>query len=324
MSSYNTIIGADIEKAAELLSQGELVAIPTETVYGLAGNAYSVAALSNIFRVKQRPRFNPFILHVPDIASVEKNVLGLNDLAIKLMEAFSPGPLTVILPKRDIIPHLATNDQPDVAIRIPAHPVALSLLRLLPFPLAAPSANKFMGLSPTAPQHVYRQLSGAIPYILDGGRCHAGVESTVVRPVDDEIIVYRLGAITLEQLRAVHPRVRLHDKTAVITSPGMLSHHYAPATPLIITGSIHDTLNELKGAKLAIISFGDIQLYGDDITYRNLSLQGNFEEASRNLYSTMYELDMLGLDYIITGFLPDTHLGKTINDRLRRAAKHIY
>jgi len=320
MNNYTTETGTDINKAAELLINGELVAIPTETVYGLAGNALSGIVVKKIFEAKQRPFNNPLIVHISGIEKLSSIVKNVPDIALTLLQTFSPGPLTIILPKKDVIPDFVTANSSHVAVRIPNHGLCLDLLKRLPFPLAAPSANKFTGISPTDPSHVFSQLSGEIPYILDGGPCNNGIESTIVGFEDDTILVYRLGAITMEKILQIHPHVKLANDHKVIHSPGMMKHHYAPKTPLILTENIESTIRLYDNKKIAVLYFKTPALKLSTAYEKVLSANGNLTEAAANLYKALYELDKEKPDIIIAEKLPNIGLGQSINDRLTRAA----
>lgn len=320
MSIYKTETGTDIDKAIELLINGELVAIPTETVYGLAGNALSNTVVKKIFEAKQRPFNNPLIVHVSGIDKLSSVVKNVPDIAQTLLQTFSPGPLTLILPKKDVIPDYVTAHSSHVAVRIPNHNLCLELLKRLPFPLAAPSANKFTGISPTNPSHVMSQLSGEIPYILNGGSCNDGIESTIVGFEDDTILVYRLGAITMEQIRQIHPHVKLANDHKTIKSSGMMKHHYAPKTPLLLTENIQSAVNLHNDKKIAVLYFKTPTLKLSSAYEQVLSINGNLTEAAANLYKALYELDKEKPDIIIAEQLPNIGLGQSINDRLTRAA----
>ncbi len=319
MTSYKTEIGTDIHKAVDLLTSGELVAIPTETVYGLAGNAFSSTVIKKIFEVKNRPFTNPLIVHIASADKLSSIVKQVPGIALQLLHTFSPGPLTLILPKKDIVPDCVTAHSSQVAVRIPNHRLCIELLNMLPFPLAAPSANKFTSISPTNPNHVMNQLSGAIPYILDGGFCDKGIESTIVGFENDTIMVYRLGAITIEQLQEIHPNIRLVKDNRVIHSPGMMKHHYAPKTPLFLTENVADTIQSFNTKKIAVLYFKQPAVECAAACKQVLSINGNLQEAAANLYKTLYELDKLQPDIIIAERLPDIGLGQSINDRLKRA-----
>jgi len=319
MTSYKTEIGSDINKAVDLLIKGELVAIPTETVYGLAGNAFNVTVVKKIFEVKNRPFTNPLIVHIASIDKLSSIVKQVPEIALQLLNAFSPGPLTLILPKNNIVPDFVTADSSQVAVRIPNHSVCLELLNRLPFPLAAPSANKFTSISPTSPDHVMNQLSGDIPYILDGGFCNKGIESTIVGFENDTMLVYRLGAITIEQLQEFHPNTRLVNDNRVSHSPGMTKYHYAPKTPLLLTENVADTIQSFSTKKIAVLYFKQPAMECAAAYKQVLSINGNFQEAAANLYKALYELDKQKPDIIIAERLPDIGLGQSINDRLKRA-----
>ncbi|MFZ4635519.1 MAG: L-threonylcarbamoyladenylate synthase, partial [Saprospiraceae bacterium] len=189
----DTKIGSDLSRAVHLLNDGYLVGIPTETVYGLAGNALNPAAVASIFEAKNRPSFDPLIVHISDATELTRYALTLPEAARRLASLFWPGPLTLLLPRRAVIPDLVTSGLDRVALRVPAHEMALQLLQALDFPLAAPSANPFGYVSPTTAQHVVDQLGGRIPYVLDGGACAVGLESTIVGFEADGVVVYRLG-----------------------------------------------------------------------------------------------------------------------------------
>jgi L-threonylcarbamoyladenylate synthase len=320
MTAYKTEIGTDIERAVNLLVNGKLVAIPTETVYGLAGNALSSIVAKKIFEVKKRPFTNPLIVHIASIDKLFSIVKKVPDIVLQLLQAFSPGPLTLILPKKDIIPDLVTADSSQVAVRIPNHSLCIELLNRLPFPLAAPSANMFSCISPTQPQHVFNQLAGTIPYILDGGFCDKGIESTIAGFKDDTILVYRLGAITIEQLQEVHPNIRLVNDNIEIHTPGMMKHHYAPKTPLLLTENVVDAFRSFDVKKIAVLYFKQPPVECCAAYQQILSVNGNLQEAATNLYKALYELDKEKPDIIIAERLPDIGLGQSINDRLKRAA----
>jgi L-threonylcarbamoyladenylate synthase len=322
--AYITETGVDIYKAAELLIDDELVAIPTETVYGLAGNAFSIEAIAGIYKVKQRPYTNPLIVHVANIERLKSVVTHIPDLAIKLLDAYSPGPITLLLPKQDIVPDLVTNYQPLVAIRIPDNELTLSLLKLFPFPLVAPSANKFMSISPTSTKHVQQQLNGEIPYILDGGNCKKGVESTIVSIQDDTIFIHRLGAVTIEDLRTITPNISIYTPDVRTVSPGTLSHHYSPSVPVILTNNPDAIIRQSIHRKIGLLVLDTPeQNYDQRVITKVLSRGGSLEEAARNLYSALYFLDNQKPDVIIAKRMPAIGIGNTINDRLSRAAARL-
>jgi L-threonylcarbamoyladenylate synthase len=227
------ITGTELNVAKEFLIKGELVAIPTETVYGLAGNALNEKAVLSIFEVKNRPAFDPLIIHTDSIDKVKEYVSVFPEKAQRLAEQFWPGPLTLLLPKKQIIPDLVTSGLDTVAVRIPKHPQLLELLAELSFPLAAPSANPFGYISPTNAEHVNQQLGDKIPYILDGGECEVGIESTIIGFEADDTVVYRLGGLAVEDIeKLVGPVMLMPHSTSDPKAPGMLKSHYAPRKPL--------------------------------------------------------------------------------------------
>jgi L-threonylcarbamoyladenylate synthase len=311
------MIGKEIEKARDLLLRNEVVAIPTETVYGLAGNALNENAISKIFEAKNRPHFDPLIVHVASVSEVSNYVEEIPELALNLMEHFWPGALTVLLPKKTCIPNLTTSGLNEVGIRIPNHPITLELLRSLPFPLAAPSANPFGYISPTSAKHVEDQLGTKIPYILDGGDCAVGIESTVLRVLHNEIEILRLGGISVEELQPFTSNIHIQQhSTSSPASPGMLTSHYAPRKPVYV-GNIQELLLEFASQKIGVLSFKeDFQME----VQRILSRTGNFVEAAANFFSYMRELDEMNVDVILAEFLPNENLGRAINDKLMRAS----
>ena len=311
------MIGTEIEKARDLLLRNEVVAIPTETVYGLAGNALSEIAVSKIFEAKNRPHFDPLIVHVSAVSEVSNYVEEVPELAFNLMEHFWPGALTVLLPKKSCIPDLTTSGLQEVGIRIPNHAVTLELLRSLPFPLAAPSANPFGYISPTSAAHVADQLGKRIPYILDGGSCSVGIESTVLRVQHNEIEILRLGGISVEDLQRFTSNIHIQQHSSSSpAAPGMLTSHYAPRKPVFV-GNIQELMHSLASQKIGVLSFKeDYQIEAQRI----LSKSGSFTEAASNLFAFLRELDQLDIDVILAEFLPNENLGRAINDKLKRAS----
>lgn len=310
------VIGTQIEEVASLLTRDELVAIPTETVYGLAGNALRSAAISKIFSVKNRPRFDPLIVHVPDLEKAKDYVLEIPESAKKLADKFWPGPLTLLLKKKGIIPDLVTAGLDTVGIRCPDHPLTKQLLKILPFPLAAPSANPFGYVSPTKPQHVEEQLGHKIPYILDGGVCPIGMESTIVGFEQSKPVVYRLGGLSLEDIEAtIGPVSLMTHSTSNPTAPGQLKSHYAPAKKVIL-GSIEELL-KTTNAKVGVLSFQKDFKVSNQII---LSSSGKTEEAAQQLFEALRTFDKMDVTVIFAELVPDQGLGRAINDRLRRAA----
>ncbi len=313
---FNTLIGSDILKAKQFLQNGQLVGIPTETVYGLAANALNPEAVLKIFEAKNRPHFDPLIVHTNSVEEITKYVEEIPAVAKKLMDTFMPGPLTLLLKKRSIVPDLVTSGLDNVAIRIPNHPLTLELLRELDFPLAAPSANPFGYISPTTAQHVYDQLQGKIPYILDGGPTGIGVESTIVGFENGETVVYRLGGLAIEDIEKVTGKIRLSlNESSNPKSPGMLKSHYAPKKRLTIS-------NEIPSGKtnVGVIAFDGYLQGVEEKNQILLSASGDLNEAAKNLFAAMRQLDGSGVDEIIAVKFPNEGLGRAINDRLKRAS----
>ncbi|WP_080057725.1 L-threonylcarbamoyladenylate synthase [Spirosoma aerolatum] len=311
-------IGTDIQAAKAFLEAGNVVGIPTETVYGLAGNALNSDAVLTVFRVKNRPSFDPLIVHTDSLDKLSQFVTEIPEAAQKLATTFWPGPLTLLLPKQDIIPDLVTSGLPRVAVRIPNHPLTLALLRSLDFPLAAPSANPFGYISPTTAQHVADQLGNQVPYILDGGAAGVGLESTIVGFEENQPTVYRLGGLAIEQIEQVigPVEVRTHS-TSNPKAPGMLSSHYAPRKPLkLLAPGESPQPGKRVGALAFREPFGGI-LPGNQ---RILSPTGDLAEAAKNLFAYLRALDSLPVDVIYAEPLPNQELGWAMNDRLRRAS----
>jgi len=311
----NSKIGNNVELATQLLISGGLVAIPTETVYGLAANALNEDAVLSIFKAKKRPLFDPLILHVPSIKAALNYCEELPNKAIEIANQFSPGPITFLLPRKNNVPDLITSGLPKVAIRIPDHPLTLQLLQQLNFPLAAPSANPFGYISPTSAMHVHQQLGDVVDYILDGGDCKVGIESTIIEFEQNKIIVHRLGGLSIEQLEFFGEVELRINQSANPSAPGKLKSHYAPRKQLII-GDIDELIKKNSNKKIAILSFQ--KSYAENNLV--LSPSGDLTEASKNLFSFLRKLDDGNADLILTEKLPDTFLGKAINDRLKRAS----
>lgn len=308
-----------LEKAIQVLTTGECVAIPTETVYGLAANALSIDAVSKIFELKNRPQTNPLIVHCGSIEQVEQYVSDFPLIAKNLAKQFWPGPLTLLLPKNDKIPVQITAGSNRVGIRIPNHPLTLKLLNKLDFPIAAPSANKYGSVSPTRAEHVKIQFGYQVPLILDGGECSVGIESTIVGFEEDKVIVYRLGQITVEQIEEVCGKsVQIQNEAGeIIFAPGMVKHHYSPRTTLKI---VDDIVNIEKSNQVGVILFNEQKIRGIP-SENQLILSGNddLEEASRKLYDAFYQLDKLNLEVIYMKEFPSDGIGKSLNDRIHRA-----
>lgn len=317
------VLAPDVEgldTASSLLRNGALVAIPTETVYGLGGNATSDEAVAAIFEAKGRPAFNPLIIHFASEETVWDHVIP-NNVSRKLAGAFWPGPLTMVLPRRKTssVSLLASAGLDTLAVRVPAHPVGHQLLDVVGLPIAAPSANRSGCISPTTPAHVVDSLGERIAAVVDGGACHIGLESTVVAVLDDRIVLLRPGSITREALGSVVNRVdhvTAHtDNQDAPPSPGMLERHYAPQTDIRLNAKPDD----LKPGEV-LLGFGPGLTENTPDGSKNLSETGDLREAAANLFAMMRDLDALGASGIAVVTIPDTGLGIAINDRLRRAA----
>ncbi|MEY2596636.1 MAG: hypothetical protein RI965_1908 [Bacteroidota bacterium] len=314
---YQTEIGIDVLKAKQLLEKGELVAIPTETVYGLAGNALDSHAVAKIYEAKNRPQFNPLILHVANHEQLNKYVANVPDDCRKLMEAFSPGPITYLLDKNLHVPDVVTAGSKKVAIRIPNHLLTLQLLNSLRFPLAAPSANPSGYVSPVSAEHVLQGLQGRIPYILNGGKANIGLESTIVGFNNGEVIVHRLGGISMEQIEKVIGKpVKISITHDAPETPGQLKSHYATKKNFIV-GDLESLKAAFADKKVGIISFSTIQ--SEDTPHVVLSSKGDLAEAASKLFAAMREMDSHNVDLILAEWVPDQGIGRAINDRLRRA-----
>ena len=310
-------IGTDILKAKNLLEHGELVAIPTETVYGLAGNALNASAVAKIFSVKNRPAFDPLIVHVPNVNAVYEYVAEIPEKAYALAQRFWPGPLTLLLQKKSIIPDLVTAGLETVGVRCPDHPLTQDLLKLLSFPLAAPSANPFGYVSPTTPAHVDEQLGDKIKYILDGGKCEVGIESTIVGMENGELVVYRMGGLSTEEIESVvgNVKIQTHSSSNPRT-PGQLDSHYAPGKKVFV-GKIEELLLEYPAHHVGLLTFqNDFNTPNQYI----LSPSGTLEEAAQNLFEALRAFDKMDVDVVFAELVPDVGIGRAINDRLKRAA----
>ncbi len=316
-----TSIGNSISEAVDFLQRGQLVAIPTETVYGLAANALDANCVQKIFIAKNRPSFNPLIVHIKSAAEIHHYAVQIPDVCLRLAEKFWPGPLTFVLSKKDVIPDHTTGGGNSVALRMPAHPVALQLLQKLDFPLAAPSANPSGYISPVKPSHVFDQLQGLIPYILDGGDCKVGIESTVIGFEGETVVVFRLGGLSISEIEKEVGKVELKiNQNSNPNSPGQLSSHYAPHTPLIL-GDLEELVNANRGKKIGVIAFGKAPKFEHTVSkFYNLSPLAKTEEAAANIFKALREMDASSLDLIISHRLPENGLGQAVNDRLERAA----
>ncbi len=317
-----SIVSNDIAKAIEILNNEDVVAIPTETVYGLAGNIFSEKAIRRIFEVKKRPLFNPLIVHTHSVEQIQEFVIEFPPKAELLAQAFWPGSLTLVLKKKAIIPDLITAGKDSVAVRIPNHPITLGLLKRLSFPLAAPSANPFSSISPTSSGHVDAYFRDEISMVLEGGECENGLESTIIGFENNEPVLYRLGSISMEEITAVVGEIQLKNKKETApNAPGMLARHYAPKTRTFLVKDIPGFLAENSHKRIAVMLFTG-EFDANSVEHLEiLSASGDLKEAASKLYSSLHKLDDLGLDMIVAQVFPDFGLGKSINDRLERATK---
>lgn len=315
------MITSNISHAVHALNQGELVAIPTETVYGLAGSAFNEQAIQKIFQLKNRPTCNPLILHTHCISEVSKFVKEIPPNALKLAEAFWPGPLTLLLPKKSIIPHSVTSGSHLVAVRIPNHSVTLDLLKQLEFPLVAPSANPYTRISPTNSKMVDDYFGDALPYILDGDICSKGIESTIVGFHENAPVIYRQGAISVDAIEFIAGKSKvLATKSEKVTTPGMSPMHYAPRTSFQIVDSVSNFIVQNPTLNIGVLTLGKLEINQSNTSVIHLSINGDIEEASANLYKSMYDLDGMNLDCIIIEKFPEIGIGKSLNDRIQRAS----
>ena len=314
-----TEISTDRNAAVELLRKGEIVALPTETVYGLAAAALDPIAVAKIFEAKGRPRFDPLIVHLPDRDWLEK-VVDLRDedrqLLGVLAKKFWPGPLTIVLPRKTIVPEIVTAGLDTVAVRISAHSVFTEIVGALGAPLAAPSANRFGRISPTTAQHVVDELSGRVPLIIDGGETPHGIESTIVAVRDGKIEILRRGPITSEQL-SEFGEVVIATGRGKISAPGQLPSHYAPKTALRV---IDDVKSFESKKRCALLAWNPVKKDDRFIAIRNLTEKQDLREAAANLFRYLRELDALGVDLIVAERVPSQGLGAAILDRLQRAS----
>lgn len=312
-ASHPQILHEDVNgvaRAAEILRAGGLVALPTETVYGLAADAMNPMAVARVFEAKGRPRFNPLIVHVADLDAVA-DVAELSQLAHRLAKAFWPGPMTLVLPSRGVAANLVSGGLQTVAVRVPAHPLAQLVLREFGGPIAAPSANLSGQVSPTKAAHVVAGLGARVDAILDGGPCTVGVESTILAPGPNGVRLLREGGIAREEVEAVLGAPVSADLTpGRVEAPGQMERHYATAAPLVMGGAASD--GEI------MIGFGPA---GGDLS---LSPSGDLVEAAARLFAVLHEADALArqrrASAIRVAEIPESGLGRAINDRLRRAA----
>ena len=313
---------ASIHLAGRIIRTGGLVAFPTETVYGLGCDAMNPIAAAKVFEAKQRPQFDPLIVHIADRSQLETVAISQSPLAQRLMDEFWPGPLTLVLPKQSVVPDLVTAGLPTVAVRMPNHPVAQALIREAGTPIAAPSANPFGYVSPTTAQHVSDGLGSKVDLILDGGPCSVGVESTVVSLIGPQPELLRPGSITLEQLTALIGPVRGPSRNNdPPLAPGQLTRHYATLSPLTILASAGERPVPRSDERAGLLLMSHSREREDRFAaVEVLSPAGDIREAARNLFAALRRLDALRLDRIYAEPCNETGLGLAIMDRLRRCA----
>jgi L-threonylcarbamoyladenylate synthase len=325
---------ASLRRAAELIARGGLVAFPTETVYGLGADAFDARAVARVFEAKARPSFDPLIVHVASVAQVESVAREFGAKARALAEALWPGPLTLVMPKRDEVPDIVTSGLPTVGVRLPAHPVARSIIELSGTAVAAPSANPFGYLSPTRAEHVARMLGDKIGFIVDGGPCAVGVESTVLDVTSDPPRILRPGGASAEAIEAVIGPVARPGRAepvgaagaaAAQAGPGMLDSHYAPRTPLRLVdgGGLGEARPAGRAAALVLDPARLASLGPAAARFahtRVLTLSGDLVEAAAALFAALHELDQGGFDELWAERVPDVGLGPAINDRLYKAS----
>ena len=311
-----------IHQAAEIIRQGGVVAFPTETVYGLGADALNPLAVARIFEIKDRPYFDPLIVHISDFEEMSGLALGIPPDAERLIKRCWPGPLTIVLSKKEAVPDLVTAGLPTVAIRMPKHPVALQLIREAGCPVAAPSANPFGYVSPTTADHVREQLGDRVDLILNGGSCEVGLESTIISFSEEKPRLLRPGGLPLEEIEAIIGKVETNPVGETVpSSPGRLPRHYAPRTPILIDRWKGD-LEAYRGKRVGLLAFREprvVSLPSDHVEV--LSPGGDLREAASNLFAAIRRLDALDLEVILAEAVPEAGLGRAIMDRLRRASK---
>jgi L-threonylcarbamoyladenylate synthase len=306
-----------IEQAVAVLTAGGVVAFPTETVYGLGADAFNPYAVAKIFEIKKRPRFDPLIIHVAHKDSVHDVAEHVPALALRMIDRFWPGPLTIIFRKQNTIPDIVTAGLSTVGIRMPSHPVAIELIKALGHPIAAPSANPFGYISPTRVKHVVKSFKDRLPIVLDGGDSQFGIESTIVSIRDDRVVVHRHGAIPVEEIRAMGICLEEKKRDDLCEAPGELPYHYAPLKPLRVINAIEDVA--LRDS--SFLGFMEKKEKPVSRYIRYLSQDGNLTEAAANFFSHLIDLDREDIDIIYAERVPELGLGKAMMDRLRKAAR---
>ncbi|MEJ5264263.1 MAG: L-threonylcarbamoyladenylate synthase [Bacteroidales bacterium] len=304
----------DIQKAAEYIRGGRLVAFPTETVYGLGANALDSIAVARIFELKQRPSFDPLIVHIASVDEIYSLISSNDERILKLAEKFWPGPLTIVLPKSTRIPDIVTSGLPTVGIRIPHHPIALALIKQAQVPIAAPSANRFGKVSPTTAQHVRKHLPG-VDFILDGGKTQVGIESTIIKLNDKGFDILRNGVITREEIEKVVPYAPETRDSKTIIASGMMLSHYSPDKPIFI---LSDKF-KLEKEKAGLISYTGKHTEGYKKVIR-VSQNGDLLEYAANLFAAIHQLEESDVEFIVAEPVAEVGIGMAIMDRLKKAA----
>lgn len=312
-------IKANLYEAAKIIQNGGLVAFPTETVYGLGADALNPKAVARIFEVKNRPRFDPLIVHIADEHDLQRLCTAVDDRASKLMQRFWPGPLTLVLPKTPLVPDIVTAGLDTVAVRMPNHSIALNLIREAGTPIAAPSANPFGYLSPTTAEHVMAQLGDKVDMILDGGKCSIGIESTIIDLSGERPILLRTGGLAIEEIEPIIGKVVIAAESPdKPLSPGQLPRHYSPQTLLKIIKDREFNIPAQK--RVGLLAFKHYPQDGAYEMVEVLSPRGDLQDAAANFFSCLHRLDKAGLDVIYAEPVPEVGLGRAIMERLIKAA----
>lgn len=305
----------ELVRCAAIIRKGGLVVFPTETVYGLGANALNADAVLKIFELKGRPKFDPLIVHIAEPAQLPSLVVHIPQQARDLIARYWPGPLSVVLPRKECVPDIVTAGLPSVAVRCPAHPIARRLIELAGVAIAAPSANLFSAVSPTTAQHVTDHFGDRLPNILDGGPCQVGIESTVVSFLDEQAVMLRPGGVTAEEIEdVIGPMKSIAADISRPASPGQLPRHYAPSTPIELTND-----PPRIGSRVGLLAFGRPLSQKSFAAIEILSERECLREAAANLFAALRRLDALQLDYIVARPFPEEGIGYAIMDRLRRA-----
>jgi L-threonylcarbamoyladenylate synthase len=317
MKILNGFEAEAIKQAVDVLTAGGVVAFPTETVYGLGADALNPYAVAKIFEIKRRPTFDPLIIHIAGLDSIYNIAEYVPALASQIMDRFWPGPLTIILNKKDTIPDIVTAGLSTVGIRMPSHQVALDLIKALGRPIAAPSANPFGYISPTKVKHVVKSFEDQVPIVLDGGDSRLGIESTIISISDNRVIVHRHGAVPVEEIRDMGVAVEDKKKNDMCEAPGELPYHYAPMKPLRLVNTIEEVVLENS----SFLGFAEQQERPVSKHIRYLSLDGDLREAAANFFSHLIDLDREDVEIIYAERIPERGLGKAMMERLKKAAR---